>query len=58
MSLLTRKQHIKRHQVLHKELDELIADYVQSTEKLLSETSLVDFLNWSYTQTTNPTNPK
>jgi hypothetical protein len=52
---MTKEEHKKRHKDLHTNLDELIADYIQHTKKLLSETSLIDFMKWSYEQTSNPT---
>ena len=45
------KEHKIRHQVLHKELDELVADFIQETGKRPSETSLIDFMTWSFEQT-------
>ena len=52
---MTKKKHIKRHKELHKSLDELLADYIIHNEKRPSETSLIEFLEWSYKQTINPT---
>ena len=49
------KEHKLIHISLHKNLDQLIADFIFHTEKLLSETSVMEFLEWSYTQTKEPT---
>ena len=49
------EEHKLIHISLHKNLDELIADFIFHTEKLLSETSVMEFLEWSYTQTKEPT---
>lgn len=49
------EQHIARHKELHKNLDELMADYIRHTKKTPSETTLMDFMKWSYSQTLNPT---
>ncbi len=46
--------HITRHKELHAALDNLAADYVAHTGKLLSETSVLELLGWSYKQTKNP----
>lgn len=55
MTKLTREEHIERHKQLHKSLDELLADYIDHTGNLPSQTNLMNFLHWSYQQTTNPT---
>lgn len=52
---LTRVEHIARHEVLHKNLDELVADYVTHTGKRLSDSTIMDLIQWSYQQTQNPT---
>ena len=49
------EEHKLRHISLHKNLDELMADFILHTKKLLSETSIMEFLEWSYTQTKEPT---
>ena len=51
---MTTEEHQQRHIELHKSLDELIADYISCTQRTLSETSVMEFLNWSYAQTINP----
>jgi hypothetical protein len=55
MARLTRQQHIDRHKMLHKMLDELVADYARCTGRLYSTSSIMDLLQWSHEQTTNPT---
>ena len=45
------KEHKERHQLLHKMLDELVADFIQETGKLPSETKLIELMDWSYEQT-------
>ena len=52
---LTKEEHKQRHIELHKYLDELLADFIKHTGKLLDETNLTTFLDWSYQQTQNPT---
>jgi len=44
-------EHIEKHKLLHKYLDELVADFIQNTENLLSNTTILDFMDWSYSQT-------
>ena len=48
---MNKKEHKERHKLLHRELDELIADYIQNTKKSLQETNLIEFMEWSYEQT-------
>ncbi len=42
--------HRKRHEQLHKALDELIDDFRAQTDKLPCNVTLVQFHNWSYDQ--------
>ena len=49
------EKHRARHVLLHKELDELIADFIRHTGGLPSKTTLLEFLNWSHLQTLRPT---
>jgi len=51
---MTRDEHIKYHQELHEGLKKLIADFVKHTGRFLETVTLVDFINWSTQQTTNP----
>ena len=46
--------HQERHVFLHKHLDELLADYINETEKLISETKFWEFIEWSHLQTMSP----
>jgi hypothetical protein len=48
-------EHRKRHQQLHKALDELVADYIGETEALPSKTTILELINWSYKQTQGET---
>lgn len=52
---MTKEEHIKRHIELHKSLDELLADFMNHTKKSLTKTNLMEFMNWSYSQTIEPT---
>lgn len=51
---MTNDEHIKRHKKLHNWLDEIAADYFTQTERLLSETTVLELLEWSYGQTIQP----
>ena len=51
---MNKKDHIKRHIELHKSLDELIADFILHTQKLLSETTVMELMEWTHEQTINP----
>ncbi len=48
---MEKEEHKKRHKVLHKHLDELIADFIQETNKLPSQTKLTELMSWSFEQT-------
>lgn len=50
-----RLEHFKRHELLHDELDELVADFITHTKLMPSRTTISVLLNWSYEQTENPT---
>lgn len=52
---MTREEHKARHELLHKHFDELMADFIGDTGSLPSETNLLELMEWSYTQTQNPT---
>lgn len=52
---MTHDEHTERHKLLHRELDELVADFIRHTQQLPSKTTLVEFLHWSHTQTINAT---
>ncbi len=47
-------EHVMRHKELHRELDELMADFIKNTGRLPSETSLMEFAEWSFKQTKKP----
>jgi hypothetical protein len=53
--MMTKEEHRQRHIELHKALDELVADFIKHTEKHLSKTSILEFVQWSSTQTHEPT---
>lgn len=55
---LSVNDHKARHKELHRSLDELCADYVTHTGKLLSKTSVMDLIVWSNHQQYNPTPDK
>lgn len=52
--MMTPAQHKRRHVRLHKALDELAADFLSHTGKLLSKTTVMALLEWSHQQTINP----
>ena len=55
MKRYNREEHIKRHELLHKSLDELLADFIAHTGKLPSQTTILELTSWSYKQTKDPT---
>jgi len=52
---MTEEEHKERHKLLHRELDELIADFISQTEKMPSKTNLIELMAWSFEQTKKPT---
>lgn len=52
---MTKEQHKKRHELLHRHLDELLGDFILQTGHYPSSVSLMTLLKWSYQQTKNPT---
>ena len=52
------EEHIQQHKDLHTSLDELLADFIGHTERNLSNTTLMEFLEWSHSQTVNPSEDK
>lgn len=52
---LTFKEHKARHELLHRHLDELIADWISQTTALPSKASVLDLMEWSHQQTIAPT---
>lgn len=55
---MTKEKHKQRHEELHKVLDELVADFINHTEKMPSKTTVMELMEWSYDQTNNPTESK
>lgn len=54
MEKLTKEELIKEHKDLHRSLDRLAACYLSKNTKLLSQTTLMEFMEWSFKQTQNP----
>lgn len=52
------EEHKERHNELHKALDELLADYMRHTGKLLREMTVSGLIDWSCQQTIEPTEAK
>lgn len=55
---MNEEEHLERHKLLHKELDELIADFIQETGKMPSKTKVMELMEWSHKQTIKPTKLK
>jgi hypothetical protein len=52
---MTVAEHRARHRMLHRFLDELVADFTDKSGGMPSKTSLMDFMKWSHEQTVSPT---
>jgi hypothetical protein len=50
---MTTREHIRKHKEWHKSLNELVDDFIDHvTDWILpSQISLIEFLEWSYSQT-------
>lgn len=46
--------HKQRHVLLHDGLDELTADFIGSTGKYPSKTTILELMEWSFGQTKKP----
>ena len=46
--------HIARHKMLHKNLDELMADFINHTGKLPSQATIMELAAWSNKQVQKP----
>lgn len=56
---MTENEHKQRHIELHKNLNELVVNFIQHNDgALLSQTSVMDLMRWSHEQTINPTASK
>jgi hypothetical protein len=51
------EKHRLRHELLHKQLDELVADFIAVTGKLPSQTTILDLMAWSDKQRYHPNQP-
>lgn len=50
-------EHRERHKLLHRHLDEIVADWLVQTRRLPSKSSVMDLLTWSAAQTRDPSTP-
>lgn len=50
----TRLQHKRRHVELHRNLDELVADWIWVTGNIPSDSSVMDLMQWAFEQTKTP----
>lgn len=55
MEPLTLQEIRDLHNELHQSLDKLIACFVSQTERHLTETTVMELMEWSYTMLVNPT---
>ena len=51
---MTKAELIAKHLELHKSLDQLMACHIENTDRNLSNTTLMEFMQWSFKQTQNP----
>ena len=54
---MNRATHRMLHGEMHKSLDALVADFINITERLPSDTTVMQLMAWSYEQTTKPELP-
>lgn len=55
MKKMTKAAHKKRHVLLHRMLDELVADFMGHTGKMPSKTPIFELMEWSFTESREPT---
>ncbi len=55
MEPLTLQQIRDLHIELHQSLDKLIACFVSQTERHLTDTTVMEFMEWSHSMLVNPT---
>lgn len=48
---MTKEEHLKRHEELHKSLDELVADWIRHTNEFLCVSTVFELMEWSHSQT-------
>ena len=51
---MTKNEHKKRHENLHKAFDELLADWIANTQNLPSKTTVLQLMEWSHKQELAP----
>ena len=52
---MTKEKHIEKHEVMHKNLDELTAEFLTNNpDKMLANTTLLELITWSHKQTLIP----
>lgn len=51
---MTEDEHKQIRVLLHKKLDELVADFIEQTGKSLNESSIMELIEWSYRQAQSP----
>lgn len=52
---MTPTEHKKRHQELHRALDELVADWILHTGRRPSACTVMDLMQWAFQQAEAPT---
>jgi hypothetical protein len=57
---MTKDEHRQRHIELHKALDELFADFMSHhpEETKFTDKPIIELIEWSHRQTTEPDEPK
>lgn len=52
---MTKEEHRERHIKLHRNLDELAADFIEQEGKRISQVTVLELMEWSHQQTIEPT---
>ena len=50
--MVTKSEHLLKHKIFHQNLDEMLAEFIAETGSLPTQTSLLQFIEWSYKMTT------
>jgi hypothetical protein len=55
MAKLTTEEHRERHRLLHKVLDEVVADFLRHNANAhMTNTTIMQLMEWSHQQTITP----
>ena len=54
---MTEEEHRQRHEVLHRMLDELVADWISHSTRLPGQATVMELMTWASKQAKAPDHP-